>query len=47
MTEKTLSCDVDSWLYSDTVKDHFFSPRNILLDEKNYEADGIGVVGVV
>ena len=45
MTEKTLSCDVDSWLYSDTVKDHFFSPRNILLDEKNYEADGIGVVG--
>ncbi len=38
-------CDVGSWLYSETVKDHFFNPRNILLDEKNYEADGLGVVG--
>ncbi len=38
-------CDVADWLYSDTVKDHFFNPRNILLNEKNYEADGVGIVG--
>ena len=37
--------DGTTWLYSETVKDHFFHPRNILLDEKNYEADGVGVVG--
>lgn len=34
-----------SWLYSDTVKDHFFNPRNILIDEKDYQSDGIGIVG--
>jgi len=34
-----------SWLYSDIVKDHFFHPRNILIDEKDYEADGLGIVG--
>lgn len=34
-----------SWLYSDTVKDHFFNPRNILIDEENYQSDGIGIVG--
>lgn len=34
-----------SWLYNDIVKDHFFNPRNILIDEANYEADGIGIVG--
>ncbi len=45
MREKIPACDVDEWLYSDTVKDHFFSPRNLLLDEKNYEADGLGIVG--
>lgn len=33
------------WMYSDTVKEHFFNPRNILEDPKNYEADGIGYVG--
>ena len=44
-TNDQLCNDGTSWLYSDTVKDHFFHPRNILLDEKNYEADGVGVVG--
>lgn len=38
-------CDVGSWLYSDTVKDHFLNPRNLLLDEKKYKADGLGIVG--
>lgn len=38
-------CDVVDWLYSDTVKDHFFSPRNILLNEVEYVAHGLGVVG--
>lgn len=39
------SCDVQNWLYSDIVKDHFFNPRNILLDDKEYVADGIGISG--
>lgn len=38
-------CDVGDWLYSDIVKDHFFNPRNLLIDEENYVADGIGIVG--
>ncbi len=45
MKTKKITCDVENWLYSDTVKDHFFNPRNILLDEANYIADGVGVVG--
>ncbi len=38
-------CDVEDWLYSDIVKDHFFNPRNLLVDEANYVADGVGIVG--
>lgn len=33
------------WVYSETVKLHFFCPRNILMDEKGYEYDGQGMVG--
>jgi nitrogen fixation NifU-like protein len=33
------------WLYSDIVKDHFMHPRNLLLDEESFEADGQGVIG--
>ena len=39
------SSDGESWIYSKTVKDHFFHPRNILLDETGYKADGVGTVG--
>jgi len=45
MQSKKTVCDVGDWLYSETVKDHFFHPRNLLLDDSTYEADGIGVVG--
>jgi len=45
-TPDVTSCNSSaSWLYSDTVKDHFFSPRNILIDDATYESDGVGVVG--
>jgi NifU-like protein involved in Fe-S cluster formation len=37
--------DVGSWLYSETVRKHFFNPQNFLIDEAKYEGDGIGVVG--
>jgi NifU-like protein involved in Fe-S cluster formation len=42
---KCTAGDVGGWLYSETVRDHFFAPRNLLLDEASYEADGIGIVG--
>lgn len=45
MPMKCNTGDVGNWLYSETVRDHFFAPRNLLLDEANYEADGIGIVG--
>jgi nitrogen fixation NifU-like protein len=35
----------DNWLYSDIAKDHFMNPRNILMDDTGYQADGKGVVG--
>ncbi|MEK7634598.1 MAG: iron-sulfur cluster assembly scaffold protein [Patescibacteria group bacterium] len=33
-----------NWLYGKIVKEHFFNPRNILLDD-DYKADGIGATG--
>ncbi len=39
------TCDVGEWVYSDIVKDHFFHPRNILVDDEGYVADGVGIVG--
>ncbi|MFH1364326.1 MAG: iron-sulfur cluster assembly scaffold protein [Candidatus Aenigmatarchaeota archaeon] len=36
------------WFYTDTVKDHFFNPRNILKTQEEvdkYKADGVGTVG--
>ena len=37
---------MSDWLYSDTVKDHFTRPRNVLLDdESSFPADGRGQTG--
>ncbi len=40
------SCKLDGkdWVYSPMVKEHFFNPQNILLNEINYRADGYGSV---
>jgi len=51
--EKKKGADVwgrggDDWYYSDTVKEHFFNPKNILLDEpKEGDFDAEGEVGSV
>ncbi len=42
---KNVCADVEDWVYSDIVKDHFFHPRNIFFDDEKYMADGIGIVG--
>lgn len=35
-----------SWIYSETVKEHFLNPRNFLMgDEAQYLADAVGIVG--
>lgn len=34
----------EQWVYTDTVKDHFMNPRNILSDPE-YKEDGKGLVG--
>jgi len=36
-----------NWFYSETVKKHFFHPKNFITDKeaKKYKADGIGVIG--
>ena len=37
---------MSDWLYSDTVKDHFTHPRNVLLEgESSFPADGRGQTG--
>ena len=36
-----------AWAYTDTVKEHFMNPRNVLEDEDGYPDDGKGVVGNV
>lgn len=33
------------WFYTDTVKDHFFNPKNFLEDEKDYGDAYLGMVG--
>jgi NifU-like protein involved in Fe-S cluster formation/bacterioferritin-associated ferredoxin len=33
------------WVYTETVKDHFTNPRNIMEDEAGFQADGRGMVG--
>lgn len=54
MPNQNISSDIDivpkdtneSWVYSPTVKEHFFHPQNLVLDAstiKNY--DGLGMVG--
>jgi NifU-like protein len=35
------------WVYSDTVKEHFLHPRNILRDDEDFAADGSGTAGSV
>ena len=35
------------WVYTDTVKEHFMNPKNVLMDEDSYEEDGKGVTGNV
>lgn len=37
--------DICGWLYSDTVKEHFLSPQNFLVDDEKYKYDGKGIVG--
>ena len=43
---QALNVKCDSWFYSDTVKDHFFNPRNFLKDSDELkDFNGFGSVG--
>ena len=35
----------EPWVYSEVVKEHFLHPQNLLIDDVDYEPDGIGVYG--
>ena len=43
--KKTCDSDGEGWVYSPEVREHFFFPKNILFDDSNYKADGVGSVG--
>ena len=37
--------DLMGWLYSDTVKEHFTNPKNVLMDDEPFDSDASGMVG--
>ena len=40
------TCNNQSWIYTDIVKEHFLNPRNFLMgNESQFKADAIGLVG--
>lgn len=45
MSDVTSRDTKQKWVYTDTVKDHFFHPRNFMDDEALYQASGVGMVG--
>ncbi|PLX24575.1 iron-sulfur cluster assembly scaffold protein [Candidatus Parcubacteria bacterium] len=53
-TKKSAAADIDivpkgsdeAWAYSKIIKDHFFKPRNLILDAKDVKGyNGLGMVG--
>ena len=39
-----MSNNNSTWVYTDTVKQHFMHPKNVW-DDESWEADGVGLVG--